>query len=95
MTGVLVLLGVRLLGLTWAWNPLTTSLALAALLVLIGAILILFSVVAMPGQVLIQNFGIRFISARVSALRDMLHSDRQAGEAAGATFGVAGAGNDF
>jgi len=40
MTGVLVLLGVRLLGLTWAWNPLTTSLAWAAFLLLIGAILL-------------------------------------------------------
>ena len=78
MTGVLILLGLRLLGLVWAWNPLTTALASAALLLLIGAILILLSVVGMPGQLLIQNFGIRFISARVPALRALLHAEGQA-----------------
>jgi len=83
MTGVSVLLGVRLLGLSWAWNPLTTSLALAALLLLIGAILIVLSVVGMPGQLLIQNFGIRFMSARAPALKALLDSERQAGEGAG------------
>ena len=80
ITGVLALLGLRLLGLAWAWNPLTTSLAFAALLLLIGAILILLSVVGMPGQLLIQNFGIRFISARVPGLKALLRSERQAGE---------------
>jgi hypothetical protein len=80
ITGVLVLLGLRLLGLAWAWNPLTTSLAFAALLLLIGAIFILLTVVGMPGQLLIQNFGIRFISARVPALKVLLHSKTQAGE---------------
>jgi hypothetical protein len=80
ITGVLVLLGLRLLGLAWAWNPLTTSLAFAALLLLIGAIFILLTVVGMPGQLLIQNFGIRFISARVPALKALLHSKSQAGE---------------
>ena len=78
MTGVLVLLGLRLLGLAWAWNPLTTALASTALLLLIGAILILLSVVGMPGQLLIQNFGIRFISARVPALKALLHAEGQA-----------------
>jgi hypothetical protein len=80
MTGVLVLLGLRLLGLAGAWNPLTTSLAFAASFLLIGAILILLTVVGMPGQLLIQNFGIRFISARVPALQALLHSERHAGE---------------
>ena len=80
ITGVLVLLSLRLLGLAWAWNPLTTSLAFAALLLLIGSILILLTVVGMPGQLLIQNFGIRFIGARVPALKALLHSARQPGE---------------
>jgi len=83
VTGVSVLLGVRLLGLSWAWNPLTTSLALAALLLLIGAILIVLSVVGMPGQLLIQNFGIRFMSARAPTLQALLYSGRQTGKAAG------------
>jgi hypothetical protein len=80
ITGVLVVLGLRLLGLAWAWNPLTTSLAFAALLLLIGAIFILLTVVGMPGQLLIQNFGIRFISSRVPSLKALLHCERQAGD---------------
>lgn len=80
ITGVLVLLSLRLLGLAWAWNPLTTALASTALLLLIGAIWVLLSVVGMPGQLLIQNFGIRFISARVPALKALLHSQGQATE---------------
>jgi len=68
IAGVLVVLGLRLLGVAWAWNPLTTALAFAALLLLTGIVLILLSVVGMPGQLLIQNFGIRFIGARVPAL---------------------------
>jgi hypothetical protein len=78
ITSVLVLLSLRLLGLVWAWNPLTTALASAALVLLIVAILILLSVVGMPGQLLIQNFGIRFISSRVPALKALPHSDRRA-----------------
>jgi len=45
---------------------------------LIGAILIVLSVVGMPGQLLIQNFGIRFMSARAPALKALLHSQSQA-----------------
>jgi hypothetical protein len=86
VTGALVLLGLRLLGLVWTWNPLTTALASAALLLLIVAILVLLSVVGMPGQLLIQNFGIRFIGARVPALKALLHSDGQAA----VTFGNRG-----
>lgn len=77
ITGVLVLLVLRLLGLAWAWTPLTTALASAALLLLIVIVLVLLSVVGMPGQLLIQNLGIRFISARVPSLKALL---RPAGE---------------
>jgi hypothetical protein len=76
ITGVLVLLSLRLLGLTWAWNPLTTALASAALLLLIAVVLILLSVVGMPGQLLIQNLGIRFISARVPSVKALLWTTR-------------------
>jgi hypothetical protein len=68
ITGVLVVLGLRLVGLAWAWNSLTTALALVAVLLLIGLVFVFLSVVGMPGQVLIQNLGIRFISARVPTL---------------------------
>jgi len=77
ITGVLIVLGLRLLGLAWAWNSLTTALASAALLLLSGLILIFLSVVGMPGQVLIQNLGIRFISARIPSLEAMLPAGRE------------------
>lgn len=75
ITGVLVVLGLRLLGIAWAWNPLTTALAAAALLLLTGLVLILLSVVGMPGQLLIQDFGIRFIGSRVPALEARLRRE--------------------
>jgi hypothetical protein len=77
ITGVLVLLSLRLLGLAWVWNPLTTALASAALLLLVVAVLILLSVVGMPGQLLIQNLGIRFISVRTPSLDALLHAGRE------------------
>lgn len=80
ITGVLVVLGLRLLGLAWAWNPLTTALASTALLLLTGLVLILLSVVGMPGQLLIQNFGIRFIGARLPALEVRLRREEEEAE---------------
>ncbi len=80
ITSVLILLGLRLLGLAWAWNPLTTALASVALLLLISIVLILLSVVGMPGQLLIQNLGIRFISGRLPSLEALLRPGEEAVE---------------
>lgn len=77
ITGVLVVLGLRLLGLAWVWNSLTTALALAALLLLSSLVLIFLSVVGMPGQVLIQNLGIRFISARTPSLEALVRPEEE------------------
>jgi len=68
IAGALVVLALRLLGLMWFWNPLTIILAAVALLLLSGLLLILLSVVGMPGQVFLQDFGMRFMAARVPAL---------------------------
>ncbi len=65
LAGALVILVLRMLGLVWFWNPLTTLLALAGLGVLMGVLLILLTVVGMPGQVLLQDFGMRFVASRV------------------------------
>ncbi len=73
ITGALAVLALRLLGVMWTWNSLTITLASMALLLLIGALLILLSVVGMPGQVLIQDFGIRFIASRVPSLKSLLY----------------------
>jgi hypothetical protein len=80
VTGVLLVLGLRLLGLAWSWNSLTAALALVALLLLITLVLIFLSVVGMPGQVLIQNLGIRFISARNPSLEILLTAGRDGRE---------------
>ncbi len=70
--GALPVLTLRLLGMEWVWNPVTIIVASLALLLLIGLLLILMSVAGMPGQVLLQNFGIRFIASRAPSLDALL-----------------------
>jgi hypothetical protein len=43
-------------------------LAALALVLLIGLLLLLLGVAGMPGQVLLQSFGMRFLASRVPAL---------------------------
>jgi hypothetical protein len=66
-----VVLAVHLVGVTWAWNLVTVSLALVALLLLSAILVILLSVVGMPGQVFLQSFGLRFIAARSPSLETL------------------------
>jgi hypothetical protein len=63
-----VVLALHLVGLTWVWSLPTISLALAALAVLIAVLVMLLSVVGMPGQVFLQDFSLRFIAARSPSL---------------------------
>ncbi len=86
ITGVVVVLGLRLLGVGWTWNPLTMVVALLALMVLTGVILILLSVVSMPAQVLLQAFGIRFVAPAVPRLTQFL-AVRELGRESRETFG--------
>jgi hypothetical protein len=65
-TAVLTL---HLLGHAWVWNLPTISLAVAALVLLSAVLVILLSVVGMPGQVFLQGFGLRFIAARSPSLK--------------------------
>mgnify|MGYP001591379713 CR=1 FL=1 len=65
---VLVLMDLGLLGLQWAWTPLTTLVAAVAMLLLSVLLLSLMGVASMPGQVFLQTFGMRFIAPRVPAL---------------------------
>jgi hypothetical protein len=64
----LLALGLRLVGVGWAWNPITIGLALISLTLFCGVLLILLSVVGMPSQVFFQNFGVRFVASRFRAL---------------------------
>jgi hypothetical protein len=72
VTGALAVLGLRLLGFVWSWNPLSISITLTALALLIALVLAVLSVVGMPAQVLIQDFGIRFIASRCPSVEAAL-----------------------
>jgi hypothetical protein len=69
VTAALVILALRVVGLAWAWNPVTTFLGAFALCILTALLFALLSVVGMPGQVYLQNFGVRFIASRVRSLQ--------------------------
>ena len=68
IAAALVVLGLHLVGVSLVWNPLTIVVAIAALGLLTVVLLVLLSVVGMPGQVLLQSFGIRFIAPRAPTL---------------------------
>jgi hypothetical protein len=67
----LVVLALRVVGLAWAWNPVTISLAALAMCIFTGLLFALLSVVGMPGQVYLQNYGVRFIASRVPSLQTL------------------------
>jgi hypothetical protein len=67
-----VVLALHLMGISWVWNLATISLGLAALVLLSAILVILLSVVGMPGQVFLQSFGLRFIAARSRSLQTLL-----------------------
>ena len=64
----IVVLALRIVGLAWTWNPVTITLCALALTVFTGLLFALLSVVGMPGQVYLQNYGVRFIASRVPSL---------------------------
>lgn len=68
ITAALAILALRGVGLAWAWNPLTIAVGVFAMGFLTLLVFALLSVVGMPGQVYLQNYGVRFIASRVSSL---------------------------
>ncbi len=72
ITGALAVLGLHFLGFAWTWNSVSISVTSAALAILISLMLVLLSVVGMPAQVLIQDFGIRFIASRCPSVEAVL-----------------------
>jgi MFS family permease len=81
IVAALVVLGLRVVGLGWAWNPFTVFLALAALLLFCSVLLILLSIVGMPGQVFLQDFGMRFIASRFPSLQGLWRLSDASGRA--------------
>lgn len=55
-------------GLIWSWNAFTLGVGAFALGLLTALVFALLSVVGMPGQVYLQNYGVSFIAARVESL---------------------------
>ena len=58
----------RLVGIGWAWNPITMVAGLGLFTLSLFALL---SVVGMPGQVFLQNYGVRFMASRSAALANL------------------------
>lgn len=79
ITSALAVLSARLLGMEWVWNAATLTLATAALALLIAIVLALLSLAGMPGVVLLQSYGIRFVSPRFPTLRMIAESASQEG----------------
>lgn len=72
ISGALVVLALHFLGFYWSWNPLTVSLTLVGFAMLISLVLVVLSVVAMPAQLFLQDFGICFIAARFPSVQSVL-----------------------
>jgi hypothetical protein len=68
VTTALVILALRVVGLAWAWNPVTIFFGALALCIFTGLLFAVLSVIGMPGQVYLQNYGVRFIASRVPSL---------------------------
>jgi MFS family permease len=68
VTAAFIILALRMVGLTWAWNPVTILLGATGLFIFSLLLFVLLSVAGMPGQVYLQNYGIRFIASRVPSL---------------------------
>jgi hypothetical protein len=74
IVAVVVVMALQLIGLTWAWSPLTVVVAGGALLLLMILLLMLMGVAGMPGQVFLQTFGLRFMAPRIPALAQLWQS---------------------
>ena len=68
VTAAMAILALRVVGLAWAWNPVTFILGGFALSIFTGLLFALLSVVGMPGQVYLQDYGVKFIASRVPSL---------------------------
>ncbi|MGD1157318.1 MAG: hypothetical protein ABSA41_16015 [Terriglobia bacterium] len=79
IAAALVILALRVVGFAWVWNPVTMLLGVVALLLLTGLLFILLSVAGMPGQVYLQNYGVRFIASRAPSLEALCRASSASG----------------
>ena len=71
ISAAVVVLALHWVGLSWVWSLPTITLALAALVLLSAILIVLLSAAGMPGQVFLQDFGLRFIAARSPSLQSL------------------------
>jgi len=67
-----VVLTLHAWGMKWVWNGATLAIAAGGMGTLMMVVLLVLSLASMPGQVFLQNFGIRFIAARLPSLEVLL-----------------------
>jgi len=79
VTTALVIFALRAVGLAWAWNPVTIFFGALALCIFTAVLFAVLSVIGMPGQVYLQNFGVRFIASRVPSLSALCRASAPAG----------------
>jgi hypothetical protein len=79
VAAALIILALRVVGLAWMWNPVTISVGVVAMGLMTVLVFALLSVVGMPGQVYLQNFGVRFIAARVPTLGALCRTSASTG----------------
>lgn len=77
--GALGILASRIVGVAWAWNPVTILLGALGMGFFTVLLFVLLSVVGMPGQVYLQNYGVRFIASRVPSLEALCRASAPAG----------------
>jgi hypothetical protein len=79
ITAALVNFALKAVGLMWVWNPVTIAIGGVALGVFTLVLFSLLSVVGMPGQVFLQNLGVRFIASRVASLGELCRASALVG----------------
>ncbi|MGH9432094.1 MAG: DUF7544 domain-containing protein [Terriglobia bacterium] len=72
ITAASVVLTLHAWGMRWVWNAATVAIAAGGMGVLMIVVLLVLSLVSMPGQVFLQDFGMRFIAARLPSLEVLL-----------------------
>ncbi|MGH9455127.1 MAG: DUF7544 domain-containing protein [Terriglobia bacterium] len=72
ITAASVVLTLHAWGMKWVWNAATVAIAAGGMGVLMMVVVLVLSLVAMPGQVFLQDFGMRFIAARLPSLEVLL-----------------------
>lgn len=72
ITAASVVLTLHAWGMKWVWNAATLAIAAGGMGILMIVVLLVLSLVSMPSQVFLQDFGMQFIAARLPSLEVLL-----------------------